>query len=156
MLAVSMLSVGCGTIREHRDLVQAQNQTLTASVGSTLFHLNKKGDLPNVVGGRDIYGGKVDKGFAEVKLRAIHDDGVIDLLVYDVSRESAETTMDRYRPVGRVNVSQTVNVGAGEEGAIPVTVDTKIEKEYVVSGIKITFLAVRPFSVDYRITDLTR
>src|SRR5712692_8840701 len=93
-LVFILLSAGCATVREHRELAQPQNMPLTASVGSTLFHLSKKGDLPNIVGGRDIYGGKVDKGFAQVKLRAVHDDGVVELLVYDVTRESAETTMD--------------------------------------------------------------
>jgi hypothetical protein len=62
--------------------------------------------------------------------------------------------MDRYRPLARVDVSQTVNVGAGADGGIAVSVDTKSEREYVVSGIKVTFLEVRPSSVVYNITDL--
>ena len=67
------------------------------------------------------------RGFAEVKLRAIHDNGVVELLVYDVTRESAETTMDRYKPFNRslVSVSQTqnVNTASAEGGAVPVTID---------------------------------
>jgi hypothetical protein len=78
ILVLNLLIVGCGTIRDHRQLVQPQNQQLTASVGSTLFRLNKKGDLPNIYGGRDVYGGKVDKGFAEVKLRSIRGT-ILDL-----------------------------------------------------------------------------
>jgi hypothetical protein len=157
-LAFVFLSTGCATVKEHRELTQLQNRPLTASVRSTLFHLSKKGDLPNVFGRANIYGGKVDKGYAEVKLRAIHDEGVVELLVYDVTRESAETTMDRYKPFNRglVNVSQTqaVNMGAADTNAIPVTLDTKSDKQYVVSGIRVRFLQVKPSSVVYTLTDL--
>lgn len=154
LIAATIAFAGCGTIREHRALVQPQNQKLTASVGSTLFRLNKRGDLPNAYGGRDIYGGKVDKGYAEVKLRAVRDSAVVELVVFDVSRDSSETTMDRYRPLARIDVSQTVNVGGGGSGGIPVTLDTRSEREFVVSDVKITFLEVRQTSVTYTISDL--
>ena len=155
----AILGFGCGTIREHRLVVQPLNAKLTASVGSTLFHLNKQGDLPNAYGGRDIYGGKVDKGYAEVKLRAIREGRYVDFVVFDVSRNSSETVMDRYKPFGnslaRLDVSQTVNIGgtAGDLG-LPVTVDTAREKEYVLSGIRVTFVEVRPSSVVYTLEDL--
>ena len=155
LIFAATLLVGCGTVREQRMLTQPVGTPLTASVGSTLFRLNKRGDLPNAFGGRDIYGGKVDKGFAEVKLKAIEAERVVELLAFDVYRDAAETTMDRYRPVARVDVSQTVNIGAGSsEPGLLVTVDTAREKDYVLSGIRITFLEVRPSSVVYTLQDL--
>lgn len=151
-LCLSLACGGCATVRDHRILVQPKDQLLTASVGSTLFHLTKKGDLPNVLGGRDIYGGKVDKGYSEVKLLAIHDGTTVDLLVFDVTKESSETALDRYATRTRVNVTQNVSMGTGL-GGIPVSVDTRVESEYVLSGIRIAFVKVRPTSVDYVLTD---
>lgn len=157
-LAASFL-VGCGTVREHRMVTQPLGTALTASVGSTLFRLNRRGDLPNAFGGRDIYGGKVDKGYAEVKLKAIRDERFVELLAFDVNRDTSETTMDRYRPfdksLARVDVSQNVNIGAASSDlGLVVAVDTAREKEYVLSGIRIRFLEVRPTSVVYTLEDL--
>jgi hypothetical protein len=155
----AMLFVGCGTVREHRLVTQPLGTQLTASIGSSLFRLNKRGDLPNAFGGRDIYGGKLDKGYAEVKLKAIRNERFVELVAFDVSRDSPETTMDRYKPfddsLARVDVSQTVNIGgtSGDPGLL-VTVDTAREKEYVLSGIRVTFLEVRPSSVVYTLQDL--
>ena len=70
VLALTFVA-SCAAVRSHRELEQPLGSQLVASVGSTIFRLNKLGDLPNVVGGRDIYGGKVDRGFAEIKLVAI-------------------------------------------------------------------------------------
>ena len=155
----TVLIVGCGTVREHRLVVQPLDKKLTASVGSTLFRLNKRGDLPNAFGGRDIYGGKVDKGYAEVKLTAIREERLVELVAFDVGRDSSETTMDRYKPfdnsLARFDVSQTVNIGStSADPGLLVTVDTAREKEYVLSGIRVTFIDVRPSSVVYTLEDL--
>lgn len=158
-IVTSVFLMSCGTVREHRLIVQPLKKQLTASVGSTLFRLNRRGDLPNAFGGRDIYGGKVDKGYAEVKLRGIRENKYLDLIVFDVSRDSTETTMDRYKPFDkslvRVNVSQTVNINddAGNQGLL-VTVDTSLEKEFILAGVRISFLEIRPSSVVYTLEDL--
>jgi hypothetical protein len=152
---VTLFAAGCATVRDLRVLSQPENQTITASIGSSLFRLTKKGDLPNAFGGRDIYGGKVDLGFAEAKLVGIRDGGLVDLLVFDVSRASSETTMDRYVHRPAVDVSQSVNIGTTDYAAgIPVTIDTKSEQEYVLSGVKITFIEVRKSSVVFTVKDL--
>ncbi len=152
LIAIILLT-GCGTVSEHQSIAQSQNELQTASIGSTLLHVSKQGDLPNVFGGADIYGRKVDKGFTDVKLKGIRDGSVIELLVFDVNRESAENTLDR--SLQNQNVSQTVNVDRNGEGVgIPVAINTKVEKEYVISGIKITFVEVRPSSVVYKIMDM--
>lgn len=80
------------------------------------------------------------------------------MIVFDVNRESSETTMDRYADnAPSVNVSQNVNSGtpAFTDG-IPVTIDTKAEREYVLSGVKITFIEVRKSSVVYTVQDQQR
>jgi hypothetical protein len=120
--------------------------------------LNKLGDLPNAFGGRDIWGGKVDRGFAEMKLVGIEDQTLI-LDVVDLSRQSSETTMDRYKPFqqrGVVNVvQQSINVGSS---AAPtptrIRLDVRKQSDIVVSGIKVRFIEVQPYSVRYTLEDL--
>lgn len=158
VLASAILLAGCASVRDLRLLSQPQNKQLSASSGATLFRLSKKGDLPNAYGARDIFGGKVDKGFAEVKLLTIGEDGVLELLVFDVSRDSTETTMSRYG-VGQgfnLSMSQTVNIGGGGELGVKATIDTRKGREMVVSGVKITFTEIKPSYVTYTLEDLER
>jgi len=140
-------------IREYRVVVQPVGTELTASIGSSLFRLNKLSDLPNAYGGRDIYEGKVDRGYAEVKLVGIRDAQFIEIVAYDLNRNSDETTMDRYAAFGS-GISQSIEIGGSSKAdGISVTIDTSQESEYVLSGIRIKFLEVRPSSVVYIVED---
>lgn len=95
----------------------------------------------------------MDRGYAEVKLAGVRGDRYVDLIVVDENRESAETTMDRYGRRSSVAVSQTVNLGGGGAGGIAVTVDAMTEREFVLAGVKVTFVEVRRSSVVYTVTD---
>ena len=159
LMVVLSLMAACGAIRSHRQVDQALGPQLTTGIGGTVFRLNKLSDLPNAFGGRDIYGGKVDRGFAEIKLVGIEDQ-ILVLDVIDVNRQSSETTMERYkhlmRPgVANVDVQQSVNMG-GSQGPKPTRIhlDTRKQRDIVISGIKINFLEVQPYSVRYTIEDL--
>jgi len=121
--------------------------------------LNKQGDLPNAYGGRDIWGGKVDKGFAEMKLVGVENRTII-LDVVDISRQSSETVMDRYKPfqqrgVVNVDVQQTVDVSSSA-AIIPTRIRLDIEKQrdIIISGIRVNFVEVQPYSVRYTLEDL--
>lgn len=159
-LVVALIFVAaCGAIRLHRQLEQAVGPQLTTSIGGTIFRLNKLGDLPNAFGGRDIWGGKVDRGFAEVKLVGIEDQTLI-LDVVDVGRQSAETTMDRYKPfrqagVVNVDVQQSVSAGSGEaQTPTRIRLDTRKQRDIVVSGIRVNIIELQPYSVRYILQDL--
>lgn len=156
---VVMLGLGCGEIRTHRQLEQPVSTTLTTGIGGTLFRLNKVGDLPNAFGGRDIWGGKTDKGFAEMRLAGIEGSTLL-LDVVDVNRRSTETVMDRYKPFQRnasinVDVKNTVNM-EGEQSQQPfrISLDTGKQRDVVISGIRITFVEVQPYSIRYTIEDV--
>jgi hypothetical protein len=160
VLLISLVAAcvsSCATVRDHRELSRPENKPLIASAGSTLFRLSKKSDLPNAVGGRDIFGGKVDRGYAEVKLITIANNRILKFLVYDVNRESSENTMERYGRNNLVEVNQTVNFGtsSGERG-IPVILDTSREREYAVAGIAISIIEVRGSSITYIVKDLEK
>ena len=155
VFAIIVIS-GCANVRQpiqdYRLFEQPVAQMLTASVGSTLIRMNRQSDLPNAYGGKDVFGGKVDRGFIEIKLAGISGTE-LTLSVSDVSRQPSETTMDRYATRPTVNVSQTVNLtSSGQEGML-VKLNTEREKEFVVGGVKITFKDVRASSVTYQIDD---
>jgi hypothetical protein len=147
----------CSTVRDHRDLSRPENKPLTASTGSTLFRLSKKSDLPNAVGGRDIFGGKVDRGYAEVRLIKIINNRILNFLVHDVNRESSENTMERYGRNNLVEVNQTVNIAtSSSDRGTPVVLDTSREREYTIAGIAIRIVEVRGSSITYVIHDLEK
>ena len=157
--AVVILELGCGQIRTNRQLEQPVSTTLTTGVGGTLFRLNKVGDLPNAFGGRDIWGGKTDKGFAEMRLAGIEGSTLL-LDVIDVNRQSTETVMDRYKPFRRnalvnVDLQNTVNM-EGKQSQRPFrnSLDTAKQRDVVISGIRITFAEVQPYSIRYTIEDV--
>ena len=155
MIAFISMSMGCATIQMHRDITPAVNQMHTASIGSSLFRLKKTSDLPNVFNARDIYGGKIDRGFAELRLSGIKANGVIELLVFDVNRESNETVMERYVNRPTVAVSQSLIIsGASNPEAVPISLDTNTEKEYMIANVKVTFIRIGTTNVTYKIEDL--
>tara|TARA_B110001469_G_C9499394_1_gene249459 strand:- start:153 stop:674 length:522 start_codon:yes stop_codon:yes gene_type:complete len=150
---------GCAAIQSHRNLEQPIGLTLSTGVGGTIFRLNKVGDLPNAFGGRDIYGGKTDKGFAEVKLTEI-DGTVLTLEVVDISKNATETVMDRYKPFQNrnsmnLNVSASVSLGGKNELKPYITkVDTAKQSYFIIAGIRVTFTDVNEYGVQYTIEDM--
>jgi hypothetical protein len=159
LLVALTLEPGCGEIRTHRQIEPPASTKLTTGIGGILFHLNKIGDLPNAFGGRDIWGGKVDKGYAEMRLAGIEGTKVI-LDILDISRQSTETVMDRYKPFQRntlvnVDVKNSVSLnGQSSPNQARIIVDTADEKEIVIAGVRVTFVKVQPNSVQYILEDL--
>lgn len=158
-IALAGVLVSCGTIRTHRQFAQALSTQLTVGVGGVVVRMNKLSDLPNAFGGRDIWGGKVDRGFSEITLAGIEGTTLL-LDIVDRDLQSSETVMDRYKPFNRgvvvdIEVNQTINFQASE-GPVPhrILFDTTVQRDFVISGIRVTFLEVQPYSVRYTIEDL--
>jgi len=160
-LIIASLSIsGCGTIRSHRNLEQSMGSVLTTGIGGTVFRLDKTGDLPNAFGGRDIWGGKIDKGFAEMKLAGI-EGTVLILEIIDVNKHSSETVMERYKPFQNrntavnVDVDNTITIGNQEQPKpYNVRFDTAKQRDIVISGIRVIFSEVRPYSVQYSLENI--
>lgn len=153
-LAIALSLVACGTISTYRKLDQPAGQQLTASVGGTVFRLNRTSDLPNAFGKADLYGGKVDCGYAELKFLGVNDRGEVLLSVIDINRSSSETTMDRYgaRPAVQVQTNVAVGSSSGDAGT-RFAFDPKKQKELVIAGVRVLFVEVQPYSVSYRLED---
>ena len=153
MLSLTIIVAGCGTIRSHRIIEQPTGQTLSTGIGGTIYRLNKVGDLPNAYGGRDIWGGKTNRGFAEVKLIGI-DGAVLTLEVTDISINSTETVMGRYKPFADVDVSANVTLGGSSVPESRVTkLDTAKQSYLNIAGVRVTFTDVSEYNVQYTITD---
>ena len=160
LIIVGLSISGCGTIRSHRNLEQPTDSDLTTGIGGTVFRLNKTGDLPNAFGGRDIWGGKIDKGFAEMKLAGI-EENVLVLEIIEVNKHSSETVMDRYKPFQNRNASANVNVDntatiGNQEQPKPYIVrfNTAKQRDIVISGVRVTFSEVQPYSVQYSLENV--
>lgn len=153
---MAMVLAGCATIQNYNKLEQPEEKILTASIGSTIFRMNKSTDLPNVFGKADLYGGKVDRGYTELKFKGIKENGNLILQIIDINRSSTETTMDRYKPFDqtKVNVSASNTINVGETSAPDQTVfefDPKKEKNLVIGGVSVTFIEVTSYSVKYKL-----
>jgi len=150
LLVVAILVSGCATTQNYNKLEQPESRILTASIGSTIFRMNKSGDLPNVFGKADLYGGKVDKGYTELKFKGIQENGNLLLQIVDINKSSTETTMDRYGHKINVSASNTINIG--EDSAHDQTIfefDPKKEKSLTISGVEINFIEVTSYNVKY-------
>lgn len=90
------------------------------------------------------------------------DGAMLTLATTDVDRHSTETVMDRYKPFQNrntgtaVNIENKVSIGSKETVVTPaiLEVDTSKQKDIVVSGIKITIIAVQPYTIQYKVQDI--
>ncbi len=156
VLTIALFISGCATIQNCNKLEQSEEKVLTASIGSTIFRMNKSGDLPNVYGKADLWGGKVDRGYTELKFKGIKENGNLILQITDINKSSTETTMDRYKPFHRteVNVSENNIINMGEASTPDQTVfefDPKKENYLVIGGVRVTFIEVTAYSVKYKL-----
>ena len=145
-LLASLLS--CGSIRKYRELNPSEGVN-TVSVGGLVFRLDIQEDLPNAFGRADLYGGKVRKGYAEVRLVRIIDDTKIELSIIEQRFASTETTMDRYG--GRFNVQQSI-ILSGDNSNTQV-IDVSRQREMVISGVRLYFIEIQPYTLKYKLLD---
>ena len=155
IIIVCFIVASCASIKNYRNIEQGTNEILSTSIGGTLFRINRTSDLPNAFGNADIYGGKVDRGYAEVKFKGFNNNGNLILSVIDESKSSSETTMDRYAQ--HINVNQNVNIGNSEPAKASTFIfDLAKEKELIIAGVKIIFISTNNYSVTYKLVDLKR
>ena len=116
--------------------------------------MGKSADLPNALGGKDIFGSKVDKGYAEIKLVGI-EGNVLVLEIVDTNIQSTESAWDRnmmYKAYKTVTGANTDTKQEQPKSNI-LRFDTAMQKEIVISGVKVSFLEVTSYSVSYTLQD---
>lgn len=158
LLIVSFVILsGCAPIQTQAIARQTLGASLIASTGSVIFRLDKTSDLPNAFGKADIYGGKVDRGFTEVRIVSIDSATSFTLAISDVEKASTETVFDRYQPYmtdnAAVNVTTNVNL-ASQQSSVPanrVLIDFSKVKMFAVSGYVIRFIDFDGVNLTYKV-----
>lgn len=124
-------------------------------------------DLPNAFGKADVFGGKVNRGYTELRYQGITPDGRLVFRVTQVETESTETTMSHYggststlnaRRVGN-SVYGTVTTYDAPRGATerlpPNTtefaLDPKKTKEFTIDGFKVLVINASETSLAYQL-----
>lgn len=161
MVVLGLVLTGCGTIKNYNQLAQPTDKDLATYVGGTVFKIARSSDLPNAIGKADLYGGKVFRGYTELRYQGMTGDGKLILRVTEVETHSTETTMSRYGASsgsfsgyssggGGVYSNVTVyNPPQGSTQILPpnstdLAFDATKEKELVVAGIRVLFIEFTP------------
>ena len=96
ILALVVALAGCGaTLQTYDRLTQESDREIMTHVGGQVLKVKRTTDLPNAFGNADIFGGKVDRGFTELRFQGIAQDGRAVFRVTEIETQSTETTMSR-------------------------------------------------------------
>ena len=95
IIASTGVSVGCGQVKHRTQLMQSLGQIQTASIGGAIATIRKEKDLPNIVGGADIFGRKVGAGFTKLIFRGRGKRGEVLIERVEIDVHSTATTMSR-------------------------------------------------------------
>ena len=159
---------GCGaTMRTYERLSQETDRSLTTYVGGQVLKVQRTSDLPNAFGKADIFGGKVNRGFTELRYQGLAPDGRLTFRVTEVETESSETTMSRYG--GSTSTLNAQRFGSNVYGTVTTydaprgsterlppnttqfAVDSAKTKELTVAGIKVKISVVDETSLTYQL-----
>ena len=168
VLTLVIALAGCGaTIQTHERLSQDTGRDLSTHVGGQVLRVQRTQDLPNAFGKADVFGGKVNRGYTELRYQGITPDGRLVFRITEVETESSETTMSRYggststvnaQRVGN-NVYGTVTTYDAPRGSTdrlpPNTtefaLDSKKTKEFTIGGIKVLVINASETSLAYQL-----
>jgi hypothetical protein len=167
-LTLALALAGCGaTIQTYERLSQDTGRELSTHVGGQILRVQRTQDLPNAFGKADVFGGKVNRGYTELRYQGITPDGRLVFRVTEVETESTETTMSRYggststlngKRVGN-NVYGTVTTYDAPRGSTerlpPNTtefaLDPKKTKEFTIGGIKVLVISASETALAYQL-----
>lgn len=96
VVLVSILMTGCSPVRTYENLSQYTETPLTAHIGGQVLKVERSSDLPNAFGNADVFGGKVDRGFTELRYQGTTQDGRLVFRLTEIDTVSNESTMSRY------------------------------------------------------------
>lgn len=168
VLTLVFVLAGCGaTIQTHERLSQETGRELSTHVGGQVLRVQRTQDLPNAFGKADVFGGKVNRGYTELRYQGLAADGRLVFRVTEVETESTETTMSRYggststlnaQRVGN-NVYGTVTTYDAPRGSTerlpPNTtefaIDPKKTKELTIGGVKVLVISATETSLAYQL-----
>lgn len=116
IILLSFFVVSCANIKRYEKVSVKTGETLIISVGQSVYSVQKSRDLPNVFGRADIYGGKVDLGFSDLRYMGLASDGSLVFQFTDVDKRSNENVFTRYAPKSTTRVNSNTNASASVYG----------------------------------------
>jgi len=173
VLLTSLLLSGCGaTLQSYERLNQSTNIELNTHIGGSVFKVEHTADLVNAFGKADIFGGKVDRGFTELRYQGLTPDKKLIFRITEIETKSTETTMSRYGG-GRSTVSANTTYSAygsqtygtvihqpapqGKTEILPpntteFVVDPDKTRELPIAGVKVRIIGFDNYSLRYMLS----
>ena len=96
IIILTFLVWGCSQIQRYENVSKPLDVQQTTVLGSELYRINKTRDLPNAFGKADLWGGKVNEGYSELRFMGLTQDGKIIFRLTDIDIESNESVFTRY------------------------------------------------------------
>ncbi len=168
ILAVVFALAGCGTLQTYERLAQDTGRELQTHVGGQVLKVQRTSDLPNAFGKADVFGGKVNRGYTELRYQGLSPDGRAVLRVTEVETESTETTMSRYG--GSTSTLNAQRVGTSVYGTVTTydaprgsterlppnttqfAIDPSKTREFTVAGVKVQIINAAETSLSYQLS----
>lgn len=107
----------CAQIEQYDSISMQTDVELSTPIGSELFLIKKTRDLPNVFGRADVWGGKVNKGYSELRFMGMTQNGEAIFRYTDIDIESNENVFTRYGS-DTTTVTSNTNGSATLSGSI--------------------------------------
>ncbi|MGR5282707.1 peptidase [Photobacterium damselae] len=160
----SLILSGCSSIQHYEKTNITLGTHLQASIGSSIFQISKTKDLPNAFGSADIYGGKVNTGYSDLRFMGLSSNKELIFRFTDIVIDSNETTMSRYGVnVTHVNSDNWGNLTATTYSKPtsstyqlpPNTVEFKVPKDkktLPINGYTVQILNANEYSIEYIVT----
>lgn len=167
-LALVITLAGCGApIQTNERLGQDTGRELSTHVGGQVMKIQRTSDLPNAFGKADIFGGKVNGGYTELRYQGLATDGRVIFRVTEVETESNETTMSRYG--GSTSTMNAKRVGNNVYGTVTTydaprgnterlppnttqfAVDPNKTKDFTIAGVKVQIISATDTSLAYQL-----
>lgn len=169
VLTLVITLAGCGaTIQTHERLSQETGRELSTHVGGQVLRVQRTQDLPNAFGKADVFGGKVNGAYTELRYQGVTLEGRAVFRVTEVETESTETTMSRYggststlnaRRVGNsvYGTVTTYDAPRGSTERLPpntteFALDPNKTREFTIAGIKVRVISISETSLVYQLT----
>ena len=148
VLGMALLMAGCAQIKTYEQVEQTKNAQLYTHLGGTVVKVQKTSDLPNIYGKADIWGGKVDEGFTELRYEGLNDDGTVTLSVSEISVLTNEDVFSRY-----------VGTSHAHRVTLPPSVrmfkfDYVNNQELIIGNTAIRIIQATPTNLEYFLTDI--
>lgn len=168
VLTLVIALAGCGaTIQTHERMSQETGRELSTHVGGQVLRVQRTQDLPNAFGKADVFGGKISRGYTELRYQGITPEGRLVFRVTEVETETTETTMSRYggststlnaQRVGNsvYGVVTTYEAPRGSTERLPpntteFALDPKKTKEFTIGGIRVLVINASETSLAYQL-----